>query len=99
NSQAHLGIPSAAPGNKSSRSLPSVLQDEQVVEARKSFARYIHQFIQNTRSATLGATGSLALIFVAIGLLGRIEDMFNDIWGVARGRNWFTRIVLYWGVI
>src|SRR5258706_465617 len=29
----------------------------------------------------------------------RIEDTFNDIWGVARGRSWFMRIVLYWGVI
>jgi membrane protein len=31
--------------------------------------------------------------------LSRIEDTFNDIWGVARGRSWFMRIVLYWGVI
>ena len=90
----------AAPeGADRSKDLSSVFQDEQVVEARKSFSRYIHQFIRNTRSGTLGATGSVALIFVAIGLLTRIEDTFNDIWGVARGRNWFTRIVLYWGVI
>ena len=32
-------------------------------------------------------------------MLSRIEDTFNDIWGVARGRSWFMRIVLYWGVI
>src|SRR5262249_20179593 len=31
--------------------------------------------------------------------LSRIEDTFNDIWGVGRGRSWFTRMVLYWGVI
>src|SRR5207245_4628912 len=82
-----------------SDSLSPVLQERQVVEARRLFARYIHEFIRNTRSGTLGATGSVALIFIAIGLLGRIEDTFNDIWGVARGRNWFIRIVLYWGVI
>jgi len=47
----------------------------------------------------LGVTGSVLLIFAAISMLSRIEDTFNDIWGVARGRGWFTRIVLYWGVI
>ena len=79
--------------------LPSFAQDEQAVKARKSVARNIHQFIQNTRSGALGVTGSVLLIFAAISLLTRIEDTFNDIWGVIRGRNWFTRIVLYWGVI
>jgi membrane protein len=39
------------------------------------------------------------LIFAAISMLSRIEDTFNDIWGVARGRNWFMRIIFYWGVI
>ena len=74
--------------------LPSFAQDEQAVKARKSVARNIHQFIQNTRSGALGVTGSVLLIFAAISLLTRIEDTFNDIWGVIRGRNWFTRIVL-----
>jgi uncharacterized BrkB/YihY/UPF0761 family membrane protein len=32
-------------------------------------------------------------------MLSRIEDTLNDIWGVAKGRSWFTRIVLYWGVL
>ena len=62
-------------------------------------ARYIHEFIRNTRSGALGVTGSILLIFAAISMLSRIEDTFNDIWGVARGRSWFMRIVLYWGVI
>src|ERR1044071_922633 len=62
-------------------------------------ARRINGFIQNTRSGALGVTGSVLLIFVAISMLSRIEDTFNDIWGVARGRSWFMRIVLYWGVI
>jgi membrane protein len=79
--------------------LPSFVQDEQAVKARKSIARNIHQFIQNTRSGALGVTGSVLLIFAAISLLSRIEETFNDIWGVIRGRNWFTRIILYWGVI
>ncbi len=74
-------------------------EDKDVIRARKQIARSIHDFIQNTRSGALGVTGSVVLIFAAISMLSRIEDTFNDIWGVARGRNWFTRIVLYWGVL
>ena len=74
-------------------------EDERIVSARKEMARRINGFIQNTRSGALGVTGSILLIFVAISMLSRIEDTFNDIWGVARGRTWFMRIVLYWGVI
>jgi len=35
------------------------------------------------------------LVFVAISLLARIEETFNDIWGVARGRNTLHQIQLY----
>jgi len=79
--------------------LPSFARDAEAVKARRAIARYIHEFIQNTRSGALGVTGSILLIFAAISMLSRIEDTFNDIWGVARGRSWFMRIVLYWGVI
>src|ERR1051325_8379167 len=74
-------------------------EEGDVVRARKQIARSIHGFIQNTRSGALGVTGSIVLIFAAISMLSRIEDTFNDIWGVAKGRGWFTRIVLYWGVL
>jgi membrane protein len=82
-----------------SRLLPSIAQQEKAVEARKDISRQIHEFIKNTRSGALGVTGSVLLIFVGISMLSRIEDTFNDIWGVARGRSWFTRVMLYWGVI
>jgi membrane protein len=73
--------------------------EQRVVSAQKAVAQHIHEFIQNTRTGALGVTGSALLIFAAISMLSRIEDTFNDIWGVARGRSWFMRIVLYWGVL
>ncbi len=79
--------------------LRSLLQGDNAVEARDAVARHIYGFIQNTRSAALGLTGTALLIFTAISMLSRIETTFNDIWGVPRGRSWFQRIVLYWGVI
>jgi membrane protein len=69
------------------------------VAARKKIAKQINLFVQNTRSGTLGVTGMVMLIFVAISMLSRIEETFNDIWGVTRGRNWFVRIIQYWTTI
>jgi membrane protein len=91
--------PSESKELRNEKRLPSFARDEEAVKARKQIARRINEFIQNTRSGTLGLTGSVLLIFVGISMLGRIEETFNDIWGVGRGRNWFTRIWLYWGVI
>ena len=67
--------------------------------AQKEAAQYIHKFIQNARSRTLGVVGMLLLVYVAIQMLANIEDTFNDIWGVTRGRNWLLRVVLYWTTI
>jgi membrane protein len=77
----------------------SLGSDARVIRTRKEISRRINEFIQSTRSGTLGVTGGVLLIFAAIGMLSRIEDTMNDIWGVARGRSWFTRIILYWGVL
>ncbi len=72
---------------------------QQNERTRRAVAQKINEFIQNTRSGALGVTGSVVLIFAAISLLSRIEATFNDIFGVERGRSWFMRIVLYWGVL
>lgn len=90
---------STAQITNSEAALPAFAQQEEAVRVRREAAKRIHQFIQNTRSGALGFTGSVLLIFAAISMLSRIEVTFNDIWGVERGRGWFTRIVLYWGVL
>jgi membrane protein len=65
------------------------------VSAQKEIASQIWGFVQKTHSAKLGALGGVLLVFVAVSLLGRIEETFNDIWGVTRGRNLLTQIQLY----
>ncbi|HEY5043132.1 MAG TPA: YhjD/YihY/BrkB family envelope integrity protein, partial [Verrucomicrobiae bacterium] len=65
----------------------------------KELARQLRGFVQNTQGATLGVTGMIVFVFIAIMMLSRIEETFNDIWGVARGRGWLTRVVLYWTAI
>ena len=73
--------------------------DTRVITAQKEVARDIRDFVQKTRSNTLGAIGMLLLVVVAIRMLADIEATFNDIWGVTRGRSWLWRIVLYWTTI
>jgi membrane protein len=77
----------------------SAAPDARMAGAQREAAKKIHEFVENTRSATLGMIGTLLLVYVAIRMLASIEGTFNDIWGVARGRNWLWRIVLYWAVI
>jgi len=79
--------------------LPAFAKEQDAIKARKEIARRIHQFIENTQTGALGITGAVALIFAAISMLGQIESTFNDIWGVARGRSWFARVMLYWALI
>ncbi len=66
---------------------------------RQKVVESISAYVNNVSSGTLGATAIIALVFVGISLLSTIEATINDIWGVTRGRSWFTRIVQYWAVI
>jgi membrane protein len=86
-------------GGTNSAALLQLVQDETVVAARKEAAKWLNEFVQNTRSGTLGATGTILLIFVVISLMARIEETFNDIWGVTQGRTWFMRIITYWAAV
>jgi membrane protein len=65
----------------------------------KQAADYIHKFVENTYSATLGVTGMVFLLLTAILTLTRVEETFNDIWGVTRGRDWWSRIANYFTTI
>jgi len=69
------------------------------ISAQKEAAKWIHDFIQNTQNGALGVIGMLLLVFVAIRMLANVEETFNDIWGVTRGRSWPSRIILYWATI
>src|SRR5258705_413149 len=67
--------------------------------ARVEAIERIEELINKANSKTLGFTGSLGVITVAILLFSTIEGTFNDIWGVTRGRTWWRRLVQYWVMI
>ncbi|MBI1176353.1 YihY family inner membrane protein [bacterium] len=66
---------------------------------RTLVVKFIDDSLQRVNSGGLGVTGMVGLIVVAIMLFSTIEATFNDIWGVARGRSWVSRIVQYWATV
>lgn len=67
--------------------------------ATPEMMKLLNTFITSSRSGTAGLIGILTLFVIVIGLFTTIENTFNDIWGVRRGRSLLARIVYYWSVI
>jgi membrane protein len=59
----------------------------------------INGFIKGARNETAGAVGAFILVMIVLFLFKSIEDAFNDIWGVRRGRTLLMRVVVYWTVL
>ena len=59
----------------------------------------IDGFIKSSRSGTAGMVGAFTLIVIVLQLFSSVENAFNEIWGVRRGRSLPMRIVLYWAVL
>ncbi len=61
--------------------------------------RLINSFVAGSRSGTAGVVGGLTLILIVIQLFTSVENAFNAVWGVRRGRSWLLRIVFYWTIL
>lgn len=48
---------------------------------------------------TLGGIGVIGLLWMVIGMLGRVETSFNTVWGVVHGRNLWRRFTDYLTVV
>ncbi len=94
-SESETNPPVSSAAAASENETPASSKSDTRMTAQKQVAKYIHEFIRNTRSGTLSVTGAILLVIVGIRMLGSIESTFNDIWGVTRGRNWLSRIQIY----
>jgi len=61
--------------------------------------KLINQFITSSRSGAAGILGVFTLLVIVLQLFTSIENTFNDIWGVRRGRSWLTRVIYYWTTV
>lgn len=89
NSTASLEVSNAPP--VAGAAIPATTQKQVAVE--------IHELVLKASSHTLGATGLIFLVLTAVSLMRGIEETFNDMWGVTRGRNWKVQIPLYLSIL
>ena len=59
----------------------------------------VNGFIKGAQSSTAGVVGGLLLVVIVLFLFKSIEDAFNEIWGVRRGRTLMWRIASYWSIL
>lgn len=69
------------------------------LQVNPALVNLLNSFIQGSQSKAIGLMGGLALIIIVIQLFTSIENAFNGIWGVRRGRNWMLRIIFYWAAV
>ncbi len=59
----------------------------------------MNQFIAQGRSGSAGTVGVFSLVIIVLLLFKTVEDTFNEIWGIHRGRSVFRRFVYYWTIL
>ncbi|MBI5381406.1 MAG: YihY/virulence factor BrkB family protein [Opitutae bacterium] len=69
------------------------------VAVNQDLVNFMNGIISGSRSGAAGALGAFSLIFIVLMLFTSVENTFNEIWGVRRGRSWMTRVVYYWTIV
>lgn len=59
----------------------------------------VNNFIVKLDEGKIALFSAVILVFTALALLFTIEKSFNDIWFVARGRNFLHRVINYWALL
>lgn len=72
---------------------------EQVAAGSEEIVEKVITYINNTKVASLGAIGLVALLFTVISLMGNIEEAFNAIWGVRETRSFYRKFSDYLSVL
>lgn len=71
----------------------------QTAEALRGVCRTLFAQVDSINFAQIGIVGAVALIFMVIGVLGRIESSFNAIWGIRANRPLWRKFTDYLSVL
>ncbi len=91
---ADAGTAEALPGPQDAPS-----DSAQTAEALRAVCRAVFDQIDSINFAQIGIVGAVALIFMVIGVLGRIESSFNAIWGLRANRPIWRKFTDYLSVL
>ncbi len=77
--------------------LQNLLFDHFLPNSEQDLGKYLHDFSSQARQLTV--FGLVFLLISAYLMLKHIEQNFNAIWGVARGRRGVANFLLYWAIL
>lgn len=69
---------------------------EEVVEQIMTFAT---RMLESTKGGLLAGVGVVVLLWTVMRLLVNIENSFNEIWQVAKGRSWVRKLTEYFSIM
>lgn len=67
--------------------------------AQEKLIGTIDILIERLNAGAIGAVGTVLVFLAAIFLLGQLEMVLNEIWGLKKHRPFFHRLALYWTAI
>jgi membrane protein len=68
---------------------------ENLALGSREIVERIMQYIDNTNVSSLGVVGVVTLLLTTVMVLKNMEQSFNRIWKVQRGRNWLRTVTDY----
>lgn len=87
------------PGGETEAPAPDAEAAGAPLTVNPQLVAFLNDIIAASQSKAIGIVGAIVLIVIVIQLFSSIENAFNGIWGVRRGRNWLLRIVFYWTAV
>ena len=80
-----------------------ITPDEEAPEEKKQLTEYlddiVNKFFAGVNKGSVTLFSVVIVLWAALALLSTIEKTFNNIWHVARGRNFVQRIINYWAIL
>jgi membrane protein len=80
-----------------------ITPDEDAPEEKKQLTEYLDDivttFFAGVNKGSITLFSVVIVLWAALALLSTIEKTFNNIWHVARGRNFVQRIINYWAIL
>jgi membrane protein len=64
-------------------------------EIASRIIQFSHSLLDNTKGGVIAGIGLVLLLWTIIKVFGNIEDAFNDIWGVKKGRSFGKKVTDY----
>ena len=78
---------------------PDAKDTEKTVVLTEYLDEIVGRFFTGVNKGSITMLSALLVIYAALALLSTIERTFNNIWHVARGRNFLHRVINYWSLL